>query len=53
MRGRTLEDCFITLDEAQNTTKTQMKIIELLIIIQIQRMYLIDVKLTEILVYLH
>ncbi len=25
MRGRTLEDCFIILDEAQNTTKTQMK----------------------------
>ncbi len=24
-RGRTLEDCFIILDEAQNTTKTQMK----------------------------
>ena len=26
MRGRTLEDCFIILDEAQNTTKIQMKI---------------------------
>ncbi len=25
MRGRTLEDCFIILDEAQNTTKTQLK----------------------------
>ena len=25
MRGRTLEDCFIILDEAQNTTQTQMK----------------------------
>ena len=25
MRGRTLEDCFIILDEAQDTTKTQMK----------------------------
>ena len=25
MRGRTMEDCFIILDEAQNTTKTQMK----------------------------
>ncbi len=25
MRGRTLEDCFIILDEAQNATKTQMK----------------------------
>ena len=25
MRGRTLQDCFIILDEAQNTTKTQMK----------------------------
>ena len=25
MRGRTLEECFIILDEAQNTTKTQMK----------------------------
>ena len=25
MRGRTLEDCFIILDEAQNTTRTQMK----------------------------
>ena len=25
MRGRTLEDCFVILDEAQNTTKTQMK----------------------------
>lgn len=25
MRGRTLEDCYIILDEAQNTTKTQMK----------------------------
>ena len=25
MRGRTLEDSFIILDEAQNTTKTQMK----------------------------
>ncbi len=25
MRGRTLEDCFIILDEAQNTTTTQMK----------------------------
>ena len=25
MRGRTLEDCFIILDEAQNTTKIQMK----------------------------
>jgi len=25
MRGRTLEDCFIILDEAQNTTKTQIK----------------------------
>ncbi len=25
MRGRTLENCFIILDEAQNTTKTQMK----------------------------
>ena len=25
MRGRTLEDCFIILDEAQNTTKVQMK----------------------------
>jgi phosphate starvation-inducible PhoH-like protein len=25
MRGRTLSDCFIILDEAQNTTKEQMK----------------------------
>ena len=25
MRGRTLEDCFVVLDEAQNTTKIQMK----------------------------
>lgn len=25
MRGRTLEDCYIILDEAQNTTLTQMK----------------------------
>lgn len=25
MRGRTLEDCFVILDEAQNTTGTQMK----------------------------
>ena len=25
MRGRTLEDCYIILDEAQNTTQTQMK----------------------------
>ncbi len=25
MRGRTLEDCFIILDEAQNTTRTQIK----------------------------
>ena len=25
MRGRTLEDCYIILDEAQNTTKVQMK----------------------------
>ena len=25
MRGRTLEDSFIILDEAQNTTRTQMK----------------------------
>ena len=25
MRGRTLEDCFVILDEAQNTTRTQMK----------------------------
>ncbi|SVD28303.1 uncharacterized protein METZ01_LOCUS381157, partial [marine metagenome] len=25
MRGRTLEDCFVILDEAQNTTKIQMK----------------------------
>ncbi len=25
MRGRTLEDCFIILDEAQNATRTQMK----------------------------
>ena len=25
MRGRTLEDCYIILDEAQNTTVTQMK----------------------------
>ena len=25
MRGRTLENCFIILDEAQNTTRTQMK----------------------------
>ena len=25
MRGRTLEDCFIILDEAQNTSKIQMK----------------------------
>ena len=25
MRGRTLENCFIILDEAQNTTKVQMK----------------------------
>ena len=25
MRGRTLEDCFIILDEAQNTTRIQMK----------------------------
>ena len=25
MRGRTLEDCFIILDEAQNTTDNQMK----------------------------
>ena len=25
MRGRTLDDCFIILDEAQNTTKEQMK----------------------------
>ena len=25
MRGRTLEDCYIILDEAQNTTHTQMK----------------------------
>ena len=25
MRGRTLEECFIILDEAQNTTRTQMK----------------------------
>ena len=25
MRGRTLEDCFVILDEAQNTTKVQMK----------------------------
>jgi len=25
MRGRTLSDCFIILDEAQNTTSTQMK----------------------------
>ena len=27
MRGRTLEDCFIILDEAQNTTRTQMKML--------------------------
>ena len=25
MRGRTLENCFVILDEAQNTTKVQMK----------------------------
>jgi phosphate starvation-inducible PhoH-like protein len=25
MRGRTLEDAFVILDEAQNTTKSQMK----------------------------
>ena len=25
MRGRTLENCFVILDEAQNTTKIQMK----------------------------
>jgi phosphate starvation-inducible PhoH-like protein len=25
MRGRTLEDCYVILDEAQNTTKIQMK----------------------------
>ncbi len=25
MRGRTLNDCFVILDEAQNTTKSQMK----------------------------
>jgi phosphate starvation-inducible PhoH-like protein len=25
MRGRTLSDCFLILDEAQNTTKEQMK----------------------------
>ena len=25
MRGRTLEECFVILDEAQNTTKSQMK----------------------------
>ena len=25
MRGRTLEDCYIILDEAQNSTKIQMK----------------------------
>jgi phosphate starvation-inducible PhoH-like protein len=25
MRGRTLDDCFIILDEAQNTTPEQMK----------------------------
>ena len=25
MRGRTLENCYIILDEAQNTTKIQMK----------------------------
>jgi phosphate starvation-inducible PhoH-like protein len=25
MRGRTLSDCFIILDEAQNTTREQMK----------------------------
>ena len=25
MRGRTLEDCFVILDEAQNTTRIQMK----------------------------
>ena len=25
MRGRTLEDAFIILDEAQNTTENQMK----------------------------
>lgn len=25
MRGRTLEECFVILDEAQNTTKAQMK----------------------------
>ena len=25
MRGRTLEDCFVILDQAQNTTKVQMK----------------------------
>ena len=25
MRGRTLADCFIILDEAQNTTREQMK----------------------------
>jgi phosphate starvation-inducible PhoH-like protein len=25
MRGRTLDDCFVILDEAQNTTKIQMK----------------------------
>ena len=25
MRGRTLEDSFVILDEAQNTTRTQMK----------------------------
>ena len=25
MRGRTLEDCYIILDEAQNTSLTQMK----------------------------
>ena len=27
MRGRTLEDCFIILDEAQNTTPAQMKML--------------------------
>ena len=27
MRGRTLNDCFIILDEAQNTTSEQMKMI--------------------------
>ena len=25
MRGRTLEDCYVILDEAQNTSLTQMK----------------------------